>query len=186
MCKKSKFPLVFNIFLAFFITLVVTIFVKAGEGALTPESFIIGMIQGFCLNMTLETIIDLPAMGNKFVRALGVKKMEGPAAYFLRLLAIVFVIVLLISFLLMFCEIGFAMGAGFFGFWITKVPAIFVVAYITAAIVFIPVSYTHLGEELADVEETLARQSKAFRLAQEARRELERLQACLLYTSRCV
>ena len=99
MCKKSKFPLVFNIFLAFFITLVVTIFVKAGEGALTPESFIIGMIQGFCLNMTLETIIDLPAMGNKFVRAL---------------------------------------GAGFFGFWITKVPAIFVVAYITAAIVFIP------------------------------------------------
>ena len=78
MCKKSKFPLVFNIFLAFFITLVVTIFVKAGEGALTPESFIIGMIQGFCLNMTLETIIDLPAMGNKFVRALGVKKMEGP------------------------------------------------------------------------------------------------------------
>ena len=131
MCKKSKFPLVFNIFLAFFITLVVTIFVKAGEGALTPESFIIGMIQGFCLNMTLETIIDLPAMGNKFVRALGVKKMEGPAAYFLRLLAIVFVIVLLMSFLLMFCEIGF-------GFWITKVPAIFVVAYITAAIVFIP------------------------------------------------
>ena len=128
MCKKSKFPLVFNIFLAFFITLVVTIFVKAGEGALTPESFI----------MTLETIIDLPAMGNKFVRALGVKKMEGPAAYFLRLLAIVFVIVLLMSFLLMFCEIGFAMGAGFFGFWITKVPAIFVVAYITAAIVFIP------------------------------------------------
>ena len=35
MCKKSKFPLIFNIFLAFFITLVVTIFVKAGEGALT-------------------------------------------------------------------------------------------------------------------------------------------------------
>ena len=135
MCKKSKFPLVFNIFLAFFITLVVTIFVKAGEGALTPESFIIGMIQGFCLNKTLT---DLPAMSNKFVRALGVKKIEGPAAYFLRLLAIVFVIVLLISFLLMFCEIGFAMGAGFFGFWITKVPAIFVVAYITAAIVFIP------------------------------------------------
>ena len=105
MCKKSKFPLVFNIFLAFFITLVVTIFVKAGEGALTPESFIIGMIQGFCLNMTLETIIDLPAMGNKFVRALGVKKMEGPAAYFLRLLAIVFVIVLLMS-LILFVQVS--------------------------------------------------------------------------------
>ena len=31
MCKKSKFPLVFNIFLAFFITLVVTLFVQAGR-----------------------------------------------------------------------------------------------------------------------------------------------------------
>ena len=93
MCKKTNSLWYLTFFLAFFITLVVTIFVKAGEGALTPESFIIGMIQGFCLNMTLETIIDLPAMGNKFVRALGVKKMEGPAAYFLRLLAIVFVIV---------------------------------------------------------------------------------------------
>ncbi len=29
MCKKSKFPLVFNIFLAFFITLVPAIFVVA-------------------------------------------------------------------------------------------------------------------------------------------------------------
>ena len=77
MCKKSKFPLVFNIFLAFFITLVVTIFVKAGEGALTPESFIIGMIQGFCLNMTLETIIDLPPWATSSSR-LGRQEMEAP------------------------------------------------------------------------------------------------------------
>ena len=134
MCKKSKFPLVFNIFLAFFITLVVTIFVKAGEGALTPGELYHRYDSGFCLNMTPGDHHRLsPAMGNKFVRALGARRWKAPAAYFLRLLAIVFVIVLLMSFLLMFCEIGFAMGAGFFGFWITKVPAIFVVAYITAA-----------------------------------------------------
>ena len=126
MCKKSKFPLVFNIFLAFFITLVVTLFVQAGQGTLSVPTFVVGMIQGFCLNLTLETIIDLPAMGNRFVKAVGIK---NPG---------VFVIVILMSFILMFCEAGFALGGAFFGFWITKVPAIFVVAYVTALIAIAP------------------------------------------------
>ena len=82
MCKKSKFPLVFNIFLAFFITLVVTLFVQAGQGTLSVPTFVVGMIQGFCLNLTLETIIDLPAMGNRFVKAVGIKNPGGAAAYF--------------------------------------------------------------------------------------------------------
>ena len=138
MCKKSKFPLVFNIFLAFFITLVVTLFVQAGQGTLSVPTFVVGMIQGFCLNLTLETIIDLPAMGNRFVKAVGIKNPGGAAAYFVRTLAIVFVIVILMSFILMFCEAGFALGGAFFGFWITEVPAIFVVAYITALIAIAP------------------------------------------------
>ena len=138
MCKKSKFPLVFNIFLAFFITLVVPLFVQAGQGTLSVPTFVVGMIQGFCLNLTLETIIDLPAMGNKFARAVGIKNLGGAAAYFVRTLAIVFVIVILMSFILMFCEAGFALGGAFFGFWITKVPGIFVVAYITALIAIAP------------------------------------------------
>lgn len=138
MCKKSKFPLVFNIFLAFFITLVVTLFVQAGQGTLSVPTFVVGMIQGFCLNLTLETIIDLPAMGNRFVKAVGIKNPGGAAAYFVRTLAIVFVIVILMSFILMFCEAGFALGDAFFGFWITKVPAIFVVAYVTALIAIAP------------------------------------------------
>ena len=62
----------------------------------------------------------------------------GAAAYFVRTLAIVFVIVILMSFILMFCEAGFALGGAFFGFWITKVPGIFVVAYITALIAIAP------------------------------------------------
>ena len=138
MCKKSKFPLVFNIFLAFFITLVVTLFVQAGQGTLSVPTFVVGMIQGFSLNLTLETIIDLPAMGNRFVKAVGIKNPGGAAAYFVRTLAIVFVIVILMSFILMFCEAGFALGGAFFGFWITKVPGIFVVAYITALIAIAP------------------------------------------------
>ena len=70
MCKKSKFPLVFNIFLAFFITLVVTLFVQAGQGTLSVPTFVVGMIQGFCLNLTLETIIDLPAIPPSFKASL--------------------------------------------------------------------------------------------------------------------
>ena len=138
MCKKSKFPLVFNIFLAFFITLVVTLFVQAGQGTLSVPTFVVGMIQGFCLNLTLETIIDLPAMGNRFVKAVGIKNPGGAAAYFVRTLAIVFVIVILMSFILMFCEAGFALGGAFFGIWNTKVAAIFVVAYVTALIAIAP------------------------------------------------
>ena len=45
MCKKSSFPVVFNVFLAFLITLVVTIFNLAVNKNLTGESLLIGMIQ---------------------------------------------------------------------------------------------------------------------------------------------
>lgn len=138
MCKKSSFPLVFNVFLAFFLSVVLTLFIKASSDALTAESYIIGLIQSFCVNLSLEMLIDLPALGNKFVRAVGIKNMEGPAAYFVRILAIVFVMMLLMSFILMFCEIGFSIGAAFFMVWITKVPAIFLVAYVTALVCFMP------------------------------------------------
>ena len=137
MFKKSSFPVVFNVFLAFFITLIVTIFNLAVNQNLTAESLIIGMIHGFCLNFTLETLIDLPGFGNFFVKLFHLD-MDSLPAYFVRIFFIVVILVLLMSFFLMFCEIGFAMGAAFFGFWITKVPAIFVVAYITALIFFVP------------------------------------------------
>ncbi len=137
MCKKSSFPVVFNVFLAFFITLVVTIFVQAAGGTLSAETLVVGMIQGFCLNFTLETLIDLPAFGNFFVQRFHLK-IEGLAAYFVRIFFIVVLLVLLMSFFLMFCEIGFTLGAAFFGVWLSKVPAIFLVAYITALVAFVP------------------------------------------------
>ena len=137
MCKKSSFPVVFNVFLAFLITLVVTIFNLAVNKNLTGESLLIGMIHGFCLNLTLETLIDLPAFGNFFVKKFHLK-MDSPAAYFVRIFFIVLLLVIFMSFFLMFCEIGFAMGAAFFGFWASKLPAIFVVAYVTALVFFIP------------------------------------------------
>lgn len=138
MFRKSNFPLVFNVFLAFFLSAVLTLFIKATSGALTLEQYIIGLIQSFCVNLTLEELIDLPKLGNRFVQLLGIRNIEGKAAYFTRILAIVFVMMLLMSFILMFCEIGFSLGLQFFLVWITKVPAIFLVAYITAVIFFVP------------------------------------------------
>lgn len=135
MCKKSSFPVVFNVFLAFFITLAVTIFMLIANQDLTPLSLAINMIPGFCLNMTLETIIDLPAFGNFFVKLLHIK-MESILAYFVRIFFIAALLVLLMSFLLMFCELAPVLGGAFIGVWITRVPAIFVVAYATALIVF--------------------------------------------------
>lgn len=135
MCKKKDFSVVMNVFLAFFITLSVTIFNLAVNNDLNIPALVVSMVHGFCLNMTLETIIDLPAFGNFFVKAFHLK-MEGPGAYFVRIFFIVLLLVLLMSSILMFCEVGFLLGAGFFGFWITKVPAIFLVAYVTALIFF--------------------------------------------------
>lgn len=135
MCKKKDFPVVMNVFLAFFITLAVTIFNLAANNNLNVPALVVGMVYGFCLNLTLETLIDLPAFGNFFVKAFHLK-MESIGAYFVRIFFIVLLLVLLMSSILMFCEVGFLLGTGFFGFWITKVPAIFLVAYITALIFF--------------------------------------------------
>ena len=137
MCKKSRFPVVFNVILAFFITLTVTIFTLAAAGNLTMPALVVGMIQGFALNLTLETLIDLPAFGNFFVQRLHLNP-ESLAGYLVRVLFIVLLLVVLMSFILMFCELGFALGAAFFGVWVARLPAIFVVAYITAVIVVAP------------------------------------------------
>lgn len=137
MCKKSSFPVVFNVFLAFFITLAVSIFSLAAQGTLTGMTLLINMIYGFCLNLTLETLIDLPGFGNFFVKLFHLK-MESIGAYFVRIFFIVALLVLLMSFILMYCEFGHTLGVAYFAVWASKLPAIFLVAYITALIVMIP------------------------------------------------
>lgn len=138
MFKKSSTNNVFNVLLAFFITLVVTLFIQIAGGTFTVPNFVVSMIYGFSVNFTLETLIDLPGIGNRFAMLLGVKNLGGKAAYFLRVLAIVFIIVILMTLILMFCEVGFQLGGAFFGFWISRVPAIFVVAYVTAILTVAP------------------------------------------------
>ncbi len=137
MCKKSSFPVVFNVFLAFFITLAVSIFSLAAQGKLTGMTLLINMIYGFCLNLTLETLIDLLGFGNIFVKAFHLK-MESIGAYFVRIFFIVALLVVLMSFILMYCEFGYTLGVAYFAVWAGKLPAIFLVAYITALIVMIP------------------------------------------------
>ena len=141
MCKKSKFPLVFNIILGIVVTLVMTLYVKISQNMagiappLTFETFLTNFIPGFCLCMTLETIIDLPAMGNFFLRLFGVKNMEGTLAYFLRIFFIALILVVVMSFLLMFVDMGFAMPIPG---WLMSLPGTFLAAYVAVAVLFKP------------------------------------------------
>ena len=138
MCKKSSFPVIFNVFLAFFITLTVTIFNLAVQHTLTPLNLLVNMVYGFCLNMVLETLIDLPGFGNKFLKIFHLK-FESVLGYFVRTFFIVALLVILMSIILMFCEFGYMLPpVVFLGTRITKLPAIFLVAYVTALIVIAP------------------------------------------------
>lgn len=138
MCKKSSFPVIFNAFLVFFITLTVTIFNLAVQNGLTPLNLLVNMVYGFCLNMVLETLINLPGFGNMFLRLFHLKE-ESVVGYIVRTFFIVALLVILMSIILMFCEFGYMLPpVVFLATWVNKVPAIFLVAYVTALIVIAP------------------------------------------------
>lgn len=140
MFGKDKFLLVFNTNFALFFSIVLTLFVKGMAGALTVETFVIGFMQGFAVSFALEFIVDLPGLGAGFLKLLHIKKgPQSAAGRAVFIIPIVAVMVVLMSGILMFWEIGFAMGLGFFGFFLSKLLPIFVVAYVTAFI-FFPIS----------------------------------------------
>ena len=140
MFGKDKFPVILNALFAFFFSVVLTLFVKGVSGVLSVETFVVGFMQGFAVNFALEFIIDLPGLGAGFLKLLHIKKgPQSPAGLAVFLIPIVAVMVVLMSGILMFWEAGFALGLGFFGFWLPKLPPIFVVAYVTAFI-FFPIS----------------------------------------------
>ena len=151
MFGKDKFPVVFNAVFALLFSIVLTLFVKGVAGVLSVETFVVGLMQGFMVNFALEFLIDLPALGGGFLKLLRVKKgPQSPGGLVVFLLPIVAVMAVLMSGILMFWEAGFALGVGFFGFWLPKLPPIFVVAYVTA-LLFFPISM-RLSEALCSRE----------------------------------
>ena len=112
MFKKTSFPVVFNFWLALIIGIIMTIVSKLlaslnnPEAALTLESVVVGSFSGFFVCMAWEFMIDLPGFGNFFVKKFGLK-MDGKAAYFVRIFFIALLLVLIMSFCMMFIEFQF-------------------------------------------------------------------------------
>ncbi|MCD7954150.1 MAG: hypothetical protein LUG93_00025 [Lachnospiraceae bacterium] len=133
MFKKSDFGIVFNTLFSLAFAAALTLFVKYTGGSLTFESFCMGLVPAFAINFTLGSYIPLLKVGNVFA-GLFVKDEKHPAFYFLRMLAIVVIMTILMSFLCMFYEMGFnpALPIAF----LASLPLTLVYAYVVACIIF--------------------------------------------------
>ena len=141
MFKKTSFPVVFNFWLALIIGIIMTIVSKLlanmnQPGALSLESVIVGSFSGFFVCMAWEFMIDLPGFGNFFVKKFGLK-MDSTAAYFVRIFFIALLLVLIMSFCMMFIEMGFGL---FFmlNVWAMSILPMLAAAYISVLILFNP------------------------------------------------
>ena len=143
MFKKTSFPVVFNFWLALIIGIIMTIVSKAlasidNPGALSLEGIVVGSFSGFFVCMAWEFMIDLPGFGNFFVKKFGLK-MDGKAAYFVRIFFIALLLVLIMSFCMMFIEFQF----GFFTpavlkNWGMGILPMLAAAYVSVLILFNP------------------------------------------------
>ena len=133
MFRKSQFGIVFNTIFSIFFSAALTLFVKFVNGGLTFESFCTGMVPSFAINFVLGTYIPLVKMGNGFASKF-VKDENSKLFYFLRMLAIVFVMTAAMSFLVMFSEMGFT--PVLLIAFVSSFPATFLYAYIVGCLIF--------------------------------------------------
>lgn len=133
MFRKAQFPVVFNTIFSIVFSAALTFFVKLTSNQLTIETFFMGLVPAFAINFVLGTYIPLLKIGNKFA-AIFIKREEHPLFYFLRMLAIVFIMTAAMSLLVMFSEIGFQ-SVLIFAF-VSSFPATFLFAYLVGVCVF--------------------------------------------------
>lgn len=133
MFKKSQFGIVFNTIFSIVFSAALTLYVKYTQNILSIESFVTGLVPSFAINFVLGSYIPLVKVGNGFA-GIFIKNEKNPVFYFLRMLAIVFIMTAAMSFLVMFSEMGFKMELLFaFGF---SFPMTFLYAYIIGCVVF--------------------------------------------------
>ena len=136
MFKKTSFPVVFNFWLALIIGIIMTIVSKLLSNQLSVESVVVGSFSGFFVCLAWEFLIDLPGFGNFFVKKFGLK-MDSTAAYFVRIFFIALLLVLIMSFCMMFIELGFALF-GMLNIWAMSILPMLAAAYISVLILFNP------------------------------------------------
>lgn len=133
MFKKSQFGIVFNTIFSIVFSAALTLFVKFMNNGLTFESFVTGLIPSFAINFVLGTYIPLLKVGNAFA-GIFIKDEKNPVFYFLRMFIIVLIMTALMSFLVMFIEMGFTpiLPVAF----VSSFPMTFLYAYIVGLIIF--------------------------------------------------
>lgn len=136
MFKKTSFPVVFNFWLALVIGIIMTITSKLLAQQLSFESVVVGSFSGFFVCMAWEFMIDLPGFGNFFVKKFNLD-MGGTPAYFVRIFFIALLLVIIMSFCMMFIEMGF-MLFNMLNVWAMSIVPMFVVAYVSVLILFKP------------------------------------------------
>ena len=136
MFKKTSFPVVFNFWLALIIGIIMTIVSKLLSNQLSLESVIVGSFSGFFVCLAWEFLIDLPGFGNFFVKKFGLK-MDSLPAYFVRIFFIALLLVIIMSFCMMFIELGFGLF-GMLNIWAMSILPMLAAAYISVLILFNP------------------------------------------------
>lgn len=133
MFKKSQFGIVFNSVFSLSFSVALTLFIQLRGGALTFNSFMMGLVPAFAVNFVLGSYIPILKIGNLFA-GIFIKDEKNPLFYFFRMFAIVLIMTCLMSFLLMFSEMGFTQAL-LIAFGTSFLPT-FLYAYAVAVILF--------------------------------------------------
>lgn len=133
MFRKSRFGLVFNTVFSLVFSLLITIFTKSLSHSLTPDSAVTGFLQGFAVNFTIGSFLNLPGIGRSFARIF-IRNEKNPLFYLLQMAAIVFVVCTLMCFFMIFIETGFS--SDFWKIYFSSLPAVFCFAYVAASLLF--------------------------------------------------
>lgn len=133
MFKKTQFGIVFNSIFSLVFSVALTVFVQFRNGGLTFNGFMMGLVPAFAINFVLGSYIPVLKIGNLFA-GLFIKNERNPLFYFLRMFAIVFIMTSLMSFLVMFSEMGFT-PVLLIAFGTSFLPT-FLYAYVVGVILF--------------------------------------------------
>lgn len=133
MFKKSQFGIVFNSVFSIAFSVALTLFIQLRNGGLTFNSFMMGLVPAFAINFVLGSYIPVLKIGNLFA-GLFIKDEKNPLFYFFRMFAIVLIMTSLMSFLVMFSEMGFT--PVFLIAFVTSFLPTFLYAYVVGVIMF--------------------------------------------------
>lgn len=142
MLKKQSFPMVMGLVISIFVALLMpelVYFLSAGGtlAGFTAEKFIQDFILNLALGFMIGSLIPAAPIGGMIAKKIGIKNENSLIFHLVRTFVVAFIMVLILSILMLFLELGFI--PGFFGIWSKVAPIIFAVVYVYL-LIMLPVS----------------------------------------------